>query len=223
MNYKEQLLALAKEKPFASTAKLAYEILLGEIMNGNLACGTPIKQSQISDDFGLSRTPVRDAINTLVEDGYIERSESGGLRVYVLNSKDYTELLQFRTQLETLAVGLASLHLTKSDLAALNESQEKLKTAADKLDIETALEADEQFHVSLVHASRNSYVTHAYAEVIDKIRFYRRIISSKQNWFSTYRLHQSIIDAIVHRNAEEGIDLIKKHLNISKEVAFLFY
>lgn len=222
MNYKDRLLGLAKKQPFASTSKLVYDILLEDIINGTLACGTPIKQSQISDDFGLSRTPVRDAINTLIEDGYIERTDTNSLRVYVLNTNDYSELLQFRTQLETLSIKLASLHLTKADLASMTDSQEKLKNASEKNDIEHALEADEQFHLALIQAGRNEYVIHAYSEILEKIRFYRRIISSRQNWFSTYRLHQNIIEAIVQRNAEEGIQLLEKHLSISKDVASLF-
>ena len=222
MNYREQLMEQTKANPFSSASTLVYEILLRSIINGDLPCGTPIKQSQLSEEFGLSRTPVRDAVNALIEEGYIEKVEPAGLRVYILNPRDYTELLQFRMQLETLAVQLASLSITRADLAALEAYQAMLKEASENNDVERALMADEQFHLTLIQACRNDYVIHAYMEVLEKICFYRRIISSKQNWYSTYRLHQNILEAIIQRNADEGVKLMRKHLTISKDVAAMF-
>ncbi len=222
MNYKERLLALAREKPFSSTSSLVYEILLDEILSGNLRSGETIRQSQLSDAFGLSRTPIRDAVNALVEEGYIEKVEPAGLRVYVFNQKDYTELLQFRMQLETLAVQLACISVTRADLAALEESLSNLKEASDASDHERALSADEQYHTALIRACRNDYVIHAYQEIEAKASFYRRIISPRQNWLSTYRLHRNILDAIIQRNAEEGVKLMKRHLTISRDVAQSF-
>lgn len=221
--YKETLDQMSQQYPFSSTATLVYEILLDEIICGNLSSGTAIKQNELSEQFELSRTPVREAIIKLMKDGYIEKAAKGGLRVYVFHSRDYTELLEFRIQLEALALRRVSLYSKEDMNILLQHSLEKLKIASDTNNIKAALEADHEFHLTIINACHNQYVINSYLQHVKKIQFFRNILAEKQNWSSTYRHHEKILKSIVERNAEAAVRYLKLHLNISKELALLVF
>lgn len=219
-DYKAKIMELSDRKPFSSTSALVYEVLLNSIVSGDLPGGTLITQKELAEQFGLSRTPVRDAIMKLTKEGYIEKGENSGLMVYKFNPRDYNELLQFRFQIESLAVSLVCINGTEENIDVLKGTLDSLKKADIKKDRQAALKADEDFHHYIVNVSGNQYLIDVYNQYLRKICFYRNLLSEKQNWKSTYRYHEKIICDIMDRNQDEGIKHLQQHFSISKDLAF---
>ncbi len=217
--YLDEYIQLQKKNPFSSTSTLAYESLLNLILRGDLASGTVLRQTDLADQFGLSRSPIREAMSRLIKEGYVEKTNQGCTRVYTFNSRDYSVLVQFRLLLETSAIQYAAFNMEEKDFATLKRSLDELQAAAVINDRDAALAADELFHLTIVNASKNTYIIDTYHHYLRKIRFYRNILSAKQSFSSTYRFHERIYKAFLSRDIETAEKYMKRHLEISKGVS----
>ena len=118
---------LLKEQPFLNQTDLAYELVLREILNGQLSPGEKIPQEQLAVLFGMSRTPVRDALIRLEEDRFLEKSGRAGYQVSRIRLKDYVDFCEFRLMLEAKAAYLAARNITGKQLEQLRENMERFR------------------------------------------------------------------------------------------------
>lgn len=121
---------LLKEQPFLNQTELACELVLQEILNGQLSPGEKIPQEQLAVLFGMSRTPVRDALIRLEEERFLEKNGGAGYQVSRIRLKDYVDFCEFRLMLEAKAAYLAARYITEKQLEQLRENMERFRKAA---------------------------------------------------------------------------------------------
>src|ERR1700756_1243251 len=118
-------------KPNRSSGADAYELLLAGIENGELPAGTRLRETELAQRFSLSRTPIREALKRLEQQGLV-RHEPHGLVVTSLNYNQIAELYLLREVLEGTAARLAAQHASDIEIGLLQEMVEKDRALAEQ-------------------------------------------------------------------------------------------
>lgn len=136
--------------------------------------GQRINESALSRDLGASRTPLREALNRLVSDGFVEFHPGQGFFCRDLSQSRVEHLYQARMAIECEAVRQAALHAKAEDLdalnAALDQTSDEYASCTDPIRL---MELDEAFHMRLASLSGNGELLRMLATIYDKIRFVR--------------------------------------------------
>jgi DNA-binding GntR family transcriptional regulator len=145
-------------KPNRSSGNDAYERLLAGIENGELPAGTRLRETELAQRFSLSRTPIREALKRLEQQGLITH-EPHGVVVTSLNYSQIAELYLLREVLEGTAARLAAQHASDIEIGLLQEMVEKDHALAEQ---PTRLaKTNRAFHQQVRDAGRNSFLSQA--------------------------------------------------------------
>lgn len=139
--------ALAREE--------VYRTLKTWIIEGTLTPRENIRDQELAVKLGVSRTPIREALRRLEDEGLIETAKNRWTRVAPLNLKNSQHTYPIIAHLEDLALQMAFEHLTAADLQSMEEENQKFQEALSLQDSRTALQADERFHGTLLEKSGN--------------------------------------------------------------------
>ncbi|MBR3379668.1 MAG: GntR family transcriptional regulator, partial [Bacillus sp. (in: Bacteria)] len=133
-----------------------YEQLKQMIFDGQFQPGERINETQLAKQFGVSRSPVREAMRLLEKDELLIADHRSGYSVYTLTERDVEELYQVRMALETLAVKLACKEATDREIddieQVLTKADEAIKQQLPSQDI---VQLHEAFHQTIIQASHN--------------------------------------------------------------------
>lgn len=132
------------------------ETLRNAIIEGVLKPGERLMEIQVSEELGVSRTPVREAIRKLELEGFVVMIPRRGTYVSDLSIKDINEVFEVRTALDVLAAGMAAERITVDELEQMERLLVELGEYIEQNDIEKIVEADSKFHDLLYSASRNT-------------------------------------------------------------------
>jgi DNA-binding GntR family transcriptional regulator len=132
-----------------------YEAVRERILSGELAPRAAVREDRIGKAVGVSRTPVREALNRLASEGFLERRPHRGFRVPERSLDDLIHLYQVLQALELLAAELAFPKLTGEDLARLEEANAGFAAALRANEVEVAVERNDRFHHLLSELSGN--------------------------------------------------------------------
>lgn len=191
--------------------------LRNEILNGTLLPGTQLKEVQLASRFGVSRTPVRDALSRLEDLGLAERVNRG-LEVRGLDPEQVIQVYDMRILLEVEASGQAAQNRNLNDiltLEALLERDRSLENPTDAELIQTNLE----FHRAVWKATQNpvlidllerlmTHLVHAPTSTLS--------VDDRQN--EALNEHAKLIEAIRDRNTAAARDIAKQHFSTAREI-----
>lgn len=140
----------------------AYDEIKAQILNGSLAPGAQLKEEELAEICGVSRTPVRDAMHRLEAEMFIQRSDSQRSFVSNWSIDDIDELFTLRTMLEGHAAAQAAERATPEMLAALRRNVATIDAAIDRPlpDVDTFLAANAQFHALIIQAAASDRLAH---------------------------------------------------------------
>ncbi len=144
--------------------ELAYQRIIELIRNGELMPGARLREVDLSERLGLSRTPIREALRALEADGLVQHQPRQGAVVRQLDHGEIMELYEMRAVLEGTAARLAARMVSDVELRALDGLNEDFATAPSP---EVAAEINRRFHQALFGAARNRFLTQA-LEAIQK-------------------------------------------------------
>jgi len=169
------------EKAFerASTAVRVANVLRERIAKGNLRSGSRLIELDISRELGVSRSPVREALLRLAEEGLVEILPYRGAMVVTLDRARLTELLEFRLALEHFALERLVEKSDPSEIARLRECVTALRDAIGRGDRPATIDADLEMHRQMIAMARNALVQRAYESLIVQIRLYIDVTSAK--------------------------------------------
>jgi len=137
------------------SGQTAYRRLLEEIRLGLLPPGTRLRETDLADRLGISRTPVREAIRLLETDGLVVHLPRQGATVRSLDYAEVIELYEMRAVLEGTAARLAARGASEAELSELAALNDELAGAADP---QIAQAVNRQFHLSLLDAAKNRFL-----------------------------------------------------------------
>ncbi|MFB9247101.1 GntR family transcriptional regulator [Sphaerisporangium melleum] len=198
-----------------SLVELSMRRLRHEILTGALAPGERLIEEQLTQRFGTSRAPLREALRSLGQQGLVEHLPRRGVRVTELSSKDVDELFGLRDVLERYAVNTALSPPGAPDLAGLAEALERIGTAVETGDALAENEAHRRFHIALVSLAGHRQLLLAYEPVIAKLQLYmaanlRREAEQRSATEAVVR-HRRLYEAIASGDADLAVAALAAH------------
>ncbi|QFG23488.1 GntR family transcriptional regulator [Actinomadura sp. WMMB 499] len=141
----------------ARAADVAYDAVRRMILSGDAAAGSRLGESELAETLGLSRTPVREALQRLGSDGLVEVLPHRGARVVEWTRDDLAEIFELRSLLEPYAAARAArIGRDATVLAELTALCDAMEGAADARDLGELARLNSRFHAALIDASRNT-------------------------------------------------------------------
>lgn len=196
-----------------------YEILKSDIINQKIPCGTKITLKALQERFGLSSTPIREAIKILSNEGLIDEVTNVGAKVISFDETDVKEIYEFCCILDTAALTLSMTNDNSSNF--INEIQECIKNQQDSLNnnnIDSFKEHSDTFHdLFFKYAENNRLYTAS-----KRIRSQLSILTTKYQSLSISKSvvvveHSNIADAISNNNLKLATKLLNKHFTAEKK------
>lgn len=196
-----------------SLGSQAYQELKRIILEGRVAPGEKLNEGDLARALGISRTPVREAINRLGKEGLVEIFPQRGAFVVQSTERDIFELFLIRENLEGLAARLAAERITESSLARLEACIQGFKEPFSQKDIQRYAREDFKFHQSIVNLSDARRLIQLVSSLHDHIRIFRlttRGLSDRMK--SSLGEHRSIIEALRKKDPEESEQRMRQHI-----------
>ena len=172
-----------------------------------------INEVELAKKLGASRTPLREALNRLVAEGFLTFSQRKGFFCRDFKPREIYELYQLRAILETEAVRLACEQATDQELEEIRLFlRQKTETFSDQTTNKELVAHDESFHHMIMALTRNSQMLHVLENVYARIKFFRWIDMDTQHAKSQQE-HQDILKALIARDADRASHLMHAHIN----------
>jgi len=201
-----------------TTATLDY--IKGRILNFLLLPGVKISDDEIAKTLGTSRSPVREALSRLVEQGLVESRPNRGFIVKVYTRKEVADHYMLREALECLAVRLAIQSMDREKIKSFKDLLATYAAIMKSQDIARFNEVDERFHDLIALYSNNVALYEALQNLHGRIRIIRRYDHLRAGSFQeTYEEHRLILKYMVRKDIRRAVKLMSFHiLNSMKTV-----
>jgi DNA-binding GntR family transcriptional regulator len=195
----------------SSISEKAYEILSNLIIENKLRPGERLPEEQLAKTLGISRTPLREAIGRLVNDGLVTLEPRKGARVSTFELEDIMEVYDIRMVLEGLAVRLAAPHLDPQELT-------RLRDQFASHDMDTLIRADTELHDLIIRHCGNRRLQEFLDTLHNLIQFFRIAgYGSAQQSIRATSAHLAIIYALLNSDGESAERLMKDHISQVKD------
>ncbi|WCG82878.1 GntR family transcriptional regulator [Pectobacterium sp. A5351] len=187
-----------------------FEILINAIEKGELLPGERLQETRLAKQFGLSRTPIREALHRLEALGLVEPGPQRGLMIAQISYERLRQLFAVREGLERLAM----------ELAVASASAEELELLQDMVDVEKTLTDSRQlhdhnrlFHRQIYRATHNPYLN----EMLENLRIHLSLLrgttyESTERTEEARREHQAIVEALVRRDKGAAQEAACQHI-----------
>jgi DNA-binding GntR family transcriptional regulator len=202
-----------------STAEAVRQSLTAAIVNRELPPGLRLGEDRLATLFGVSRTPVREALVGLVNASLAVRDSHGFLRVGSITSEQILEVYAIRQVLEGFAASRAALVASPADLAKLKQLNSSCARAAAKGDFEALASDNLRFHSKIAASCGNRLLDHFVEEIHNWVNRIGSTTLSYPNRASVaLKEHQAIIDAIEKRDSERAERLAREHMRAAEGI-----
>lgn len=204
------------EVPVAGEASL-YERLRAAILNGQYRPGAVLVETVLADAYGVSRTPVREALRRLQQDGILQ-SNGRQLTVHATTPQEVLEIYDCRIVLEGMAAEWAARMRTDYDMAMMQRALTQMTNLADHIPAEMTV-INHVFHDSMWKASHNATLY----DLLDRLEVHIRrypepTVSQPGRWDEAVKEHQLILDAIAVRDEAAARDLSIAHMAAARDL-----
>lgn len=206
---------MASAAPSGSSVDRLYGRLKSRAIAYAFRPGERINELGLAREFGVSRAPLREALNRLATEGFLRYSPRRGFIVRLLDAKEVLDLYEYRSALETASVRLACERGKPEEIAELEHFLADTAESVESGDNEDALrflDYDEQFHERIVAMTRNAELLHALRNVNARIRFVRWIDMQNGRRKHTQREHRAVVRALKKRDAEAAAHALGDHI-----------
>jgi len=195
--------------------KDAYGLILNAIDEGQYSPGDRLVESDLADRFGVSRTPVREALQRLETESMLCR-DGRSLIVASLDHNQIAEFYEVRSQLEGLAAALAAKHASEEEIRVLFGMIEADRTIAH--DPKLLSRANRRFHNQIHLASRNRYLVRQ-LEMVHRSMALLTVssLAAAGRGMESLDEHQAIVDAIAKREPDDADAAVRHHLSLAFE------
>jgi len=180
------------------------------IIEGRLKPGDHIVKEDLTDIMGVSRTPVREALLLLEQEGLVISYPNRGFFVRIFSVEDVTHIFSMRTMLENFAGELIIDQLTDDDFANMDRSIEEQRRAIKEGNFQTLRRIDMAFHRTLVERSQHPFLIRTWAALVAQIAailYLRAEADPDYDEYNVIRDHLRIVDAYKSRSIEQLRDI----------------
>ena len=196
-------------------------VIRGAILDGSFEPGRPLREEELAKWLGLSRTPVREALLILENEGLVESVRNRGTRVARFDASELEELYSIRAVLEGYAARRAAETITDREIKLLEESCQRFEKLADEgKDLVALAEENFTFHTTIHEAARSARLKRMIGTVTAIPLIYRSYMTySEENRAQAVADHRAILDALKRRDVAEAGRLMEGHVEWARDVA----
>ncbi|MEE1845860.1 MULTISPECIES: GntR family transcriptional regulator [unclassified Streptomyces] len=187
-----------------------YEALLELITTRALRPGQHLVESELAGHLGVSRQPVREALQRLNTEGWVDLRPAQGAFVHEPTEEEADQLLSVRTLLEAEAARLAAANSGTEGIAALEELCAKGEQAVADDDVDLAVATNAAFHAKVMELAGNAVLSELAGQVGRRVRWYYTPVARRrgaQSWIE----HRSLIAAISARDGQRATEIMRSH------------
>lgn len=210
---------LDKDKSAAIQSTSLHKELLDQLrdylIEGHLADGSRIPERILCERFGVSRTPLREALKVLASEGMIELLPNRGARVRKLDEQELRELFDLMGGLEALAGRLACVNITEEEIQNIEQMHQEMYLYYLRRDLAAYFRKNQEIHRAIVKAAGNRVLSELYHSVTARIRRERYVANLSgqyDRWGAAMREHEAILDALRRRSGNELGEILFQHL-----------
>jgi len=201
----------------ASLSEKIYDVLKDRIINEELRPGERLLDDRLASSFGVSRTPVREALARLSNEGLVEIVSRSGAYVRKLTREDIEEIYEIRRVLEGLAAKKAATFIPDREIKQLSALLEKAK-GPGKESFKAYMDFDVKLHDSILKNCHNQRLTSIMANLYTLIHVFRvRMTKNKKKAEQALKEHEAVLEAIRARDAKKAEKITMEHIERSKD------
>lgn len=180
-----------------------------------------LDERQLAQDFGVSRTPVREAMAQLEREGFVRSVPRRGVYIVRKTRKEVIEMITAWAALESMAARLITKNASHEEIAALRRMFATFENGELRAHLDEYSEANIEFHQTIIRTSGNSVLISLAENLFTHMRMIRRkTIGEKDRVEKSIRDHMNIIEALEARDTERAEDLVRNHaLGLAEHVA----
>lgn len=199
-----------------SLAQQVFERLEHEILVGTYARGAILTEATLSENLGVSRTPIREALGRLEQEHLVE-STGKGIRVLGVTTEDLEDIYQIRLEIEPIAAGRVAERITEEELEQLKETLELQEFYLQKKDAERLKAMDSSFHEQLYRYCGSAVYYDVLMPLHTKVQKFRKAsIQRSGRAEQSVKEHRQIFEAIALRDAKAAEAAIRAHIQNAK-------
>ncbi|SEA43580.1 GntR family transcriptional regulator [Rubrimonas cliftonensis] len=199
--------------PRETAVALLVKRLSAQIVEGALAPGVRLDEQSLAEAFGVSRTPVREALAQLAAMGLVERRPHRGVVVAGLSLERLLHLFELMTELEGVCARLAALRMTNAERARLLAGHEAARRLAEAEDVEGYADANRLFHLAIYDGAHNPALVETTRDVRNRVAPFRRAQFQVHGRPSlSWGEHDAVVSAILAQDAETACSAMREHI-----------
>ncbi len=203
-------------QPLTSTNRLSEQLrdLVEErIATGFYTPGTRLDESDLAEEFGVSRTPVREALFQLEMSGLIEIRPRRGAIVKNLSPQQLYEMFEVMAELESMCARLASRRMSETEVTALRNAHDACEEARREGDPDKYYHLNRVFHESIYKGSHNAFLTEQAMNLHRRLAPYRRLqLRVRGRMDKSLDEHERIVRAIEQGNEIDASEVVRSHV-----------
>lgn len=209
---------MARQRGGGSLARRTYEALKQDILTCELRPGAQIFEGELATRYGTSKTPVREALNLLGQEGLVEVLPRRGYLVAPVTLRDVQEVFQLRLMLETAAAELAAEHITEDGLRQLHALVAVRYTYRDRASYSRFLRANRAFHVAVADASGNRRLAAFVGKLLEDMeRILHLGLDLRDSADEMATEHAELVDALLKGDGELARRVVTEQLQNSRK------
>lgn len=194
------------------------EVIEERIATGLYLPGMRLDETELANEFDVSRTPIREALIQLAFSGLVNMRPRRGAVVTEITAQKLCEMFEVMAELEAMCGRLAARRMTETDQQALLKAHHECEEAQDLADTNEYYRRNEQFHLAIYTASHNGFLIEEATSLHKRLSAYRRLqLRVRDRLRTSYSEHAAIVDAIIEANGEKAADLLRQHIIIQGE------
>jgi len=211
-----ELSASTETRRSADSSEKAYQAIRQMLVEFILKPEERLNEVQLSRHLGVSRTPIREALNRLASEGFVSTVPNRGFFVRSLNIEGLLGLYELRSIVECAAFKLMCQRADNTQLLRLKTYWDSQVEGYQDLPPDAILSIDEGFHLLIAELSGNPEIVNTLESINARIRFIRRIqIEHATHDMKLISAHSNIVAAAMERDIDNGINILHKHIEIT--------
>ena len=192
---------------------VVFNTLREAILRGDLVPGERLMELQLAAKLGVSRTPIREAIRMLEQEGLAITIPRKGAIVAGMTEKDMQDVLEIREALEELSVQVACDKITEEEIAKLQKNMKNFEHSLKTGDLKKMAQADVEFHDVIYQATDNPKLINMLNNLREQMYRYRvEYLKNPENHEQLLMEHEAIYKGIVEKDKAVVTEMIRKHI-----------
>lgn len=191
------------------------DLIRDRIVRGEFTPGDRLVERVLAEELGVSRVPVREALNLLKGEGFVQDVPRRGVIVTMLSQEDLDDLFEVREALEVQSARLACQRATDDELESLADIARRADAARDLDDAELLADLNEAFHDAIPRLAHNRILATTLEPLEGRLHW---VLRQNRSPGALMKEHSELVEALVARDAERAEEIARRHVATSRAI-----